>query len=1161
MNKRSLSLAICAWLAASATAFSQSYIFQVAGQTGAPNQASGLVYNNFRAGFVTTSSALSGAFQVVSTPNGSQFYIVAPGGIQAANSAFSALTTINGLAGVVKSARVSADGRRLLVVTDQHLYVIDTASNTLAGIDPGVTSNGGSPIDVAISHDGKTAWVLASTGSGSTLTAVNLATLQSGGTLDMGTLTGTSVTLSPQGLLYVTFLAQLIYEINPATMSVTPSGQINSPGLPGPLHFTPDGSIAYAINLNVCGICSSILKLTVAGHSVAGGVPADTSVPPPQLTDVIVGGGGQVYALSGTKMWDVTSSPLTLTPSSTDPLLSSLPTNNVLSVAISNERPSPRYLYVLSQDNNRPLARIDLLGSGNGDGAAIGQNGVLWFDAIPAQTGAYTFFQLNPSQTVGAGLVSAPFIAQLIDVSGHPVFNQQVTFTTDAASAAAGLVINTPSQVTGAEGFAQTTITAPTAQGSYLVTAVSGGAIANFTVVVGAGTNPGSNPQMTIYSGDGQLLRQQSSTLVTQPLTVKITDAGGNPLAGIPVSFTVTQGVGSVIADGVTNGISGSDGLAAANFVTGSVDQSFAFQPTTVNASSVYGSVDFVEVTQNAGSQEPGQPSFQILSPDNLLLTIPQGGSLFNGIVAKTVDGHFPQAGVPIPNVGIRLAEPSDLSNSKVLSCSGTTRGDNTGTSRCNVVAACQPNVVLPRTFNVVIAVGEAKFSNLQVVITNGTPSIITPTAGNGSTGHPGEPAILQAKITDGCGQPVSGVTVVWSVTQGNGSVTPLQGTSAADGIVSARVVYGNTPGQIVVQASSGALASASFQLTTTVAVAGITLVSGGGQVATIGQPYANPVIFAVRDTNGGPVSGLLVNFTASLGASASPLSATTNAQGQVQTSVTAGATAGNVIITATTGNFSAIASLTANLPGPVISITSFTNAASGAVGMTPCGLVTVTGPGIAPTPGVFSGQGFFGQLPFSLAGLSITANNLPVPIHSVINDQFGQRANFQAPCELTPGAANVVVTVNGASATVSNVPVLAVQPGIFVSFVGNKVYGSVYRAVDNSLVTAANPARRGETLFLIATGLGLVTPATATNALGTGSQNVNLPIVVGVSDRGTAVLSARYLAGYIGAYRVDFQIPLDAPTGFDQSLALAALINNGTNFVFGNPLFIPGVI
>jgi uncharacterized protein (TIGR03437 family) len=221
-----------------------------------------------------------------------------------------------------------------------------------------------------------------------------------------------------------------------------------------------------------------------------------------------------------------------------------------------------------------------------------------------------------------------------------------------------------------------------------------------------------------------------------------------------------------------------------------------------------------------------------------------------------------------------------------------------------------------------------------------------------------------------------------------------------------------------------------------------------------------------------------------------------------------------------------------------------------------------VSGTGIAPTlQGVVSGVSFFGPLSYSLVGLSMTANNIPVPIHSIANDQYGQRANFQAPCELTPGTATVVVTVNGVSTTVSGVPVLAVQPGIF-AYAGsnNKIYGTVISAADGSLVTLSNPARQGGKYFLYATGLGVVTPVAGTNAVGTGSQDVNLPIVVGVADRGVPVLFARYLAGAVGAYLVEFQLPADAPTGVDQSLALAALVDNGITYKFGNPVFLPAV-
>jgi uncharacterized protein (TIGR03437 family) len=474
------------------------------------------------------------------------------------------------------------------------------------------------------------------------------------------------------------------------------------------------------------------------------------------------------------------------------------------------------------------------------------------------------------------------------------------------------------------------------------------------------------------------------------------------------------------------------------------------------------------------------------------------------------------------------------------------------------------PGISLPHEFSAILQVGEYKSYVVNITLTQGVPSLLSLVSGNNQTGTPNDSITLAARVTDGCNQAAgsfSGLT--WTITQGAASFSQQQTTSDSNGNVTARVTLGQTAGPVRVQLSGPNLTPIVFNLTVQIPVSGLTLVSGSGQSVIVGQPFPNPVVFVARGPGGAPApAGLVVNFTVSGSATVNPGSAATNAQGQVQTNVTAGATAGNIVITATYSSFTATATLSSRAAGPVITTNSFTNAASGAVGMTPCGLVTVKGTGIAPTPGIVTGQNFFGILPYTLAGLSITANNIPVPIHSVINDQFGQRANFQAPCELTPGTANLVVTVNGANTAVSNVPVFSVQPGIF-TFAGpnNKVYGTVIRAADGTFVTPSNPAHRGERYYIIVTGLGKVNPATVTNAYGTGSQDVTFPLAVGIHDLGVPVLSGRYLAGYIGAYRVDFMIPADAPLGTDQNLAVAAYINDAGDLLFGNQVLLPGVV
>jgi len=149
-----------------------------------------------------------------------------------------------------------------------------------------------------------------------------------------------------------------------------------------------------------------------------------------------------------------------------------------------------------------------------------------------------------------------------------------------------------------------------------------------------------------------------------------------------------------------------------------------------------------------------------------------------------------------------------------------------------------------------------------------------------------------------------------------------------------------------------------------------------------------------------------------------------------------------------------------------------------------------------------------------------------------------------------------------GRSTTVTGVPVFPVQPGIF-TYTGsnNKLYGAVIREADGSYVTSANQARQGEKLYVVVTGLGQATPTLVTNSVGTGTQNVNLPVAVFLGDKGLPALSARYLFGWVGAYLVEFQVPADAPTGPDQKLIVVALVNNAQDFVVGNTVLLPGVI
>jgi uncharacterized protein (TIGR03437 family) len=245
---------------------------------------------------------------------------------------------------------------------------------------------------------------------------------------------------------------------------------------------------------------------------------------------------------------------------------------------------------------------------------------------------------------------------------------------------------------------------------------------------------------------------------------------------------------------------------------------------------------------------------------------------------------------------------------------------------------------------------------------------------------------------------------------------------------------------------------------------------------------------------------------------------------------------------------------------GPSITATSFVNAASSVAGLVPCGLGTVTGPGLASgIQGVVSGLSAFGPLPYTLANLSMTVNGVPAPIEAVANQNGVQSVNFQTPCE-TAGStsATVSITISGVSTTVTSVPVLAAQPGIF-TYAGpnNLPYAAVIG--NGNYITPSNLAQPGQTYYVVVTGLGQTNPPMTTNNPGAAGQNVVPTLIVGVNNNGVPVVSAYALPDQIGVYLVGFMIPANTPASSGPVPLSVAAVVNGT-VVYSNSVYLAGI-
>jgi uncharacterized protein (TIGR03437 family) len=1199
---RYFSFAVILYLAVTAAVFGQaSYLLQMPGSASTSGAFTVYVDSANPLTAVASPTGPAGFGYTIAKPAGQGFYLVGSASIQSIDPAFAAAPrVISGLVGPPTAAAITPDGNSLLVgATDSNgnsfLYVVSTASDVIVGspiplpsaptFDPtsGIT-NFCPQCFIAVSRDSTTAWVLGNTGIGARLTAINLKTQQQAGQLVLFS-NATSITLAPQGLLYVT-AQNLIYEINPANLSITPSGNIQLFFTPYQLHFTPDGSTAYTVNL-VPTSGGSILQFTTATHQTLTWPPFQAGVNPPTFSDVIVAGNNRIFAL------DTASSPAVLAdvspanfnsnngvvPSalSVGPNNSQLP---VIAFAVSNELPTATYGFMLVANGNQINLYRMILATNAIDvenPVAINVPG-LQVVTTPPQTGAASFLTYNftnngvtvndSNQVLPAGGAATPLFARVLTAGGLPVFNAQVSYTeTDTIG---GVVISNASAVTNADGYVTANVTVPDVCGTYTVALTVDGVSQVFTLTVpgncstGTGTGP-SSTQVSIVTGDGQIVFQNSVSIF--PLEILVTDTSGNPLPNVGVTFSSTNGACSLSGLSpvtVPSTFTDANGHASTYFFGGQLVLNTPIILCPVVASTTLGSVTFNEtiaLISLLGVAGNGIPQFTPIVPNSLTGTIvvPEGQPVPNAIEVQLFGTSFGAIGQFIPNVGVYTFNASDptypgcaLSASCLpapASCVGSSNSDANGITHCTLVSNCSFGLGF---FPLGVAFGNPYLlTTYELQITPGGPAAFNILGGNNQTGTAGQALSqsLTAALTDGCGNTVAaGTPVTWKVTQGSATISGQSAATNSQGVVSARVTLGQTPGPVTVTVTTSGGVTTSFTLTNAIVVASISLVSGGGQSALVGAQFAQPLVFVVNDNHGNPVTGIAVNFSVNGFASVNPGSATTNSSGTVQTIATAAGSPGAAVITATTSTgLSANATITTTPMGPVVTNTSFTNAASGVVGLSVCSLGTLKGAGIATgVQGVVSGIGF-GPLPLQLAGFSMTFQSpggppIQAPIQAVSNVGGAQQVNFQVPCELTaPGVATVVVTANGASTTVNNLPILPAQPGIFT---GGGTYGIVISAANGSSVSTTNFAFRGQTYYVYVTGLGQTNPPLSTDSVGVANQNVNAQIVVGVGNQGVIVTSAQTLQDETGVYLIGFQIPLSYPTGPNQNLVVEAIVN-----------------
>jgi len=154
-------------------------------------------------------------------------------------------------------------------------------------------------------------------------------------------------------------------------------------------------------------------------------------------------------------------------------------------------------------------------------------------------------------------------------------------------------------------------------------------------------------------------------------------------------------------------------------------------------------------------------------------------------------------------------------------------------------------------------------------------------------------PNPLVVQVTDSRGNPIPGVTVVWTAETGGGSVSEANTTTGADGRTSVIRILGSAAGQQTTSATATGLSGSPVIFTHT-ATAGsasrVEKISGDNQSANPGEQLAQPLVVQVLDGSNNPIPGRAVTWVIGNGdGTVNPTTSTTDAQGNASTNWTLG--------------------------------------------------------------------------------------------------------------------------------------------------------------------------------------------------------------------------------------------------------------------------------
>ena len=332
-------------------------------------------------------------------------------------------------------------------------------------------------------------------------------------------------------------------------------------------------------------------------------------------------------------------------------------------------------------------------------------------------------------------------------------------------------------------------------------------------------------------SGDGQTAL--TGTAIAAPLVIEALD-NGVATAGIGIIWSIDSGDATLVTP---TSPTDATGRAQTGLLFGPTPGPVVIRATRIDDTTVQ--TAFTVTSTLTRTLVPVNGNSQ---------TGPTGTPASNPLVVEARDNGTPSAGI-----GLTW---SVVSGDATITAAGSPTNAS-GQAQASVTFGATPGPIVIRAARTDDATVVADFT-----LTSTLTRTLALISGNGQSAPTNSalpsPLIIEARDN---GIATGGIVINWSVVSGAATLaTPTSPTDAA-GRAQTGLLFGATPGPVVVRATRAddATATTDFTVTSTLTRT-ITLISGGNQLGIPGLPLPNPIVLEVR-SNGQPEAGISVNI------------------------------------------------------------------------------------------------------------------------------------------------------------------------------------------------------------------------------------------------------------------------------------------------------------